>query len=275
MFRTSNPALGRNPVYGQAQSWEDLESQGRAEPAPRAASEPKQMTLQGTVNKTFFLLALCVTTALLGFNGITSGAAWAMPAMWGGAIGGFVLVLVSVFRPQFSPVTAPLYSLSEGFFVGGISGWYAQAFAEESGLLNTALIFNAVLLTFGIAGGLLTAYSMRLIRPGRTFYSATIAATFGLVIYGLVAMVAGLAGADSLWSVYDPNNGGLVSIGFSLFVVLIASANLVLDFDLINNGVKARAPRYMEWYSGMALMITLVWLYIEVLRLLAKLQSRE
>lgn len=284
MFRTSNPAF-RNEAFQPAQTWGDLERDGRIDrapeargpqaPAARATAAPKSMTIQGTVNKTFFLLALCIVTSVFTWNGFVAGATWVMPAMFGGLIGGLILAMIGIFAPKTTPVTAPLYATAEGFFLGGISAFYASRFATEEGMLNTALIFNAILLTFGITGGLLTAYSMRLIRPNRTFYNITITATFGIVIYALIAMVTGFLGNDSLWSVYDPSNGGLLSIGFSLFVVALASANLILDFDIINNGVKARAPRYMEWFGAMGIMITLVWLYIEVLRLLAKLQSRD
>lgn len=291
MFRTSNPAFSRNEAYQPAQTWDDLADQGRiddmpAEVAPsRASAGGKVMTVQGAVNKSFFLLALCTTTAIIGWN-ITTSADPIISPMWlllGGGLGGLLVSLVCIFAPKTTPVTAPLYATLEGFFLGAISAFYAQRFgdptpAAEGGkavALNTGLIFNAILLTFGITGGMLVGYTTKLIRPGPVFRNGVIAATLGVCLYGLIAFVAAMFGAPGLASVYDPSNGGLVSIGFSAFVVLLASANLILDFDMIHNAARSRAPRYMEWYSAFGLMVTLVWLYLEVLRLLAKLQSRE
>lgn len=281
MFRTSNPAFARQPEFQPAQSWDDLQSQGRVDSLPgtstTAASGGKHMTVQGTVNKSFFLLALCVGTALLGWNITMSPDPIISPGlmMIGSLIGGLVVAMICCFAPKTSPVTAPLYALIEGFFVGGISAVYAVRFAKEGGALNTEMVFNAALLTFGILGGLLTGYSVGLIRPGPWFRNAVIAGTVGVCLYGAVAMVAALFGSFSLASVYDPTNGGLISIGFSLLVVGLASANLVLDFESIEMGARHRAPRYMEWYGAFGLLVTLVWLYLEILRLLGKLRSSD
>jgi len=205
-----------------------------------------------------------------------------MLVVMGGGILGFIIALVCTFKPTTAPITAPLYALCQGFFVGGISAVYAARFStpvsasvggSTSGMsLNSGLIFNAALLTFGILGALCFAYGSRLIRPGPWFRNTVIVGTLGACAYALIAMVASMFGAPSLASVYDPNNGGLISIGFSLLLVCLASANLVLDFEMIEHGVNARAPRYMEWYGAFGLMVTLVWLYLEVLRLLAKLR---
>ena len=292
MFRTSNPAMN-NPAFAPAETWAgDINATTTTEPSVRdvRAARPKSttMTLQGTVNKSAFLIAVCVVLAMVGWsisldeaNNMTG---LGMLALGGGAIGGMILALATIFKPNWSPVTAPIYAAFEGLFVGGISAMYAsfitpdpgQAADGVAGMLNTGLIFNAGLLTFGIFGGLLGAYSFKLIRPNRLFYNITIVGTLGVMMYAMIAMVGGFfLGFDSLLSVYDPNNGGLISIGFSLLLVGLASANLVLDFDLANNGIKNGAPKYFEWYMGFALLVTLVWLYIEVLRLLAKLQSRD
>lgn len=287
MFRTSNPAL-RNNVFAPAQTWDDVERQGLGHEIPEASEAPapsaarsSTMTLQGTVNKTGFLLTLCTGAAVLTWGGAVNDptAAWPMLTAFGGAIAGLITALICIFAPKTSPITAPLYAIFEGAFLGGVSYIYAKNIghtkAGADGALNTQLIFNAILLTFGIAGGMLAAYSTKLIRPNRMFYNAVISATFGLCLYGLVAFIAALFGHFSLASVYDPRNGGMISIGFSGFVVVLASANLILDFDIINNGVRNRAPKYMEWYGGFSTLVTLVWLYLEVLRLLSKLQSRK
>jgi uncharacterized YccA/Bax inhibitor family protein len=277
MFRTHNPAL-KNDVFAPAQTWQDLDARGDAQgiaEAP-AASKPRTMTIQGTVNKTAILLVLCIISAVIGWNLSMSNPALSSVLWIGGMVGGLLIALVTVFKPAASPVTAPLYALFMGAFTGTVSAWYAQSFADSSGALNTGLIVNAALLTFGIAGGLLTAYTFRIIRPGRMFRNVTITLTFGLVIYGLIAMVAGFfMGNYSLASVYDPNNGGMLSIGFSLFVIALASANLVLDYQLIEEGANNKAPKHMEWYGGFAVLVTLIWMYLEILRLLAKLQSRD
>lgn len=288
MFRTSNPAFSRNDAFAPAQSWDDLQQQGRAGDFPVAESvaapaDPRVMTMQGTVNKTFFLLAICVATSLITWNFVGQGKMeWAMAATFGGAIAGFIVAMICCFAPRTAPITAPIYAAVEGLFVGGVSAMYAARFGGQMGTdasgqlkgvtLNSGLVMNAVLLTFGIMGGLLVGYSTGVIRPGRWFRNAVIAGTIGACFYGLIAMVAAMFGSFSLASVYDPSNGGAISIGFSLLMMALASGNLVLDFDLINNGVKNRAPRHMEWYGAFGLMVTLVWLYLETLRLLSKLR---
>lgn len=292
MFRTSNPAW-RNEAFQPAQTWGDLERQGRAHAVPGASAEKdavesvraaqgdrsKSMSVQGVVNKTSFLLFLCVCTAMVGWNLTTSADPVVNPGLVliGGMIGGLITGLVCCFAPRTAPVTAPLYALFQGFFVGGVSAFYAIRFADKAAAdgsvqLNTALIFNAALLTFGILGGMLLGYKTGLIRSGPVFRRVVVTATLGALLYGAVAMIAALFGSFSLASVYDPSNGGLISIGFSVLLVGIASANLVLDFDMVEVGVKNGAPRSMEWYAGFGLLVTLIWLYLEVLRLLAKLR---
>lgn len=287
MFRTSNPAFTRNSAFSPAQTWDDLESQGRAgdmpgQAKPVRAASPTTMTVQGTVNKTFFLLALAVTTAVFAWTQALS-AEPIVPVgllMFGGAIGGLIVGMICCFAPKTAPITAPLYALLEGLFLGGISAYYAQRFGgnptpQAGGAamsLNTGLIFNAMLLTFGILGGLLVGYTTKIIRPGPIFRNVVMAGTLGVCIYFVIAMVAGMFGSFSLASVYSPSNGGMVSIGFSLLLVALAAGNLVLDFEFIHEGVRNGAPRRMEWYGAFGLMVSLVWLYLEVLRLLAKLR---
>ncbi len=282
MFRTSNPAF-RNEAFRPAQTWDDLRQQGRIDELPTA--EPvramtsvgaKTMTLQGTVNKTGFLITLCTGAAVLGWTATLEWGYSPMLVLFGGMIGALVVGLICSFAPKTSPFLSPIYAILEGGFLGGLSAYFATRFGGQEGdALNTGLIFNAILLTFGIAGGMLAGYSTGLIRPGPIFRNTVIAATLGVCLYGVLAMILGLFGVTNLLSVYDPSNGGLVSVGFSAFVVVLASANLVLDFDMVHNGVRNRAPKYMEWYGGFATLVTLAWLYVEVLRLLSKLQSRE
>lgn len=283
MFRTSNPAL-RNDAFAPAQTWDDLEAQGRGgfnEAPDVVASRPvasNTMTLNGTVNKSFFCLALCVVTATVTWTIAgrgNEGLAYMM-AM-GGGLAAFIVGIITAFKPNASPVTAPLYAALEGLFVGGISAIFAGWASSKTGgaKLDGAMVFNAVVLTFGIAGGVLAGYKFGLIRPSRGFYNFVIAATLGLCFYGLIAFMMAMFGNTSLASVYSPRNGGMISLGFSAFVILLASANLVLDFDMVANGVRSKAPKYMEWYGAYAILVTLVWLYIEVLRLLSKLRSND
>lgn len=307
MFRSGNPTLN-NPAFQSAQSWTDLEAQGRFSPETRAAAGAKAgkvpyFTIQGAVNKTALAIAICVVAAITTWNlcigdGTNHTLGWGLTI--GGALIGMILGFIIAFFPRSAPFLTVLYAVAEGLFVGGISAVYAlwagnrqggaefetSSLSETGGLVlaqsggqalqpNTELVINAVLLTFGIAGGLLAAYTFRLIRPNRMFYNITLVGTLGVALYGLVAIIASMFGSYSLASVYDPNNGGLIAIGFSLLVVGLASMNLVLDFDMISNAARNRAPKYMEWYGAFGVLVTLVWLYISLLRLLAQLQSRD
>jgi uncharacterized YccA/Bax inhibitor family protein len=183
--------------------------------------------------------------------------------MWGGAIGGLVLALITVFKKTWSPVTAPLYALVEGFFLGAISAVYNAKF--------DGIVMQAVMLTFGIMFALLFAYRSGLIKATENFKLGVVAATGGIALVYLASIVLGFFGIN----IPMIHEAGWVGIAFSLFVVAIASLNLVLDFDFIETGVEQGAPKYMEWYGAFGLMVTLVWLYLELLRLLSKLQSRD
>ncbi|MGB3393812.1 MAG: Bax inhibitor-1/YccA family protein [Stenotrophomonas sp.] len=227
----------------------------------------RTMTLNGTVNRTGILLLLAVLTAAFTWNHTFTAngelAAGAQLYLWGGLIGGFVLALVTIFKKNWAPVSAPLYALAEGLFLGAISAIYE---ARLQGI-----VFQAVLLTFGTLFALLFAYRSGLIKATENFKLGVVAATGGIALVYLATIVLGFFNI-SIPFIHD---SGLIGIGFSLFVVVIAALNLVLDFDFIESGVEAGAPKYMEWYGAFGLMVTLVWLYLEFLRLLSKLQSRN
>lgn len=258
MIRSGNPALKESTFL-------DLGS------GTVVSRDAGAMTLNGTVNKTGILLLLSVLTAAFAWTQSVvtgpDGTAMVAPGVTiyalGGAIGGFILAMVTVFQKTWSPVTAPLYALVEGFFLGAISAVFE--------LKYPGIVFQAVVLTFGTLGALLAAYRSGLIRATENFKLGVVAATGGIALVYLVSMGLRLFGKD----IPLIHESGLVGIGFSLFVVVIAALNLVLDFDFIESGVEAGAPKYMEWYGAFGLMVTLVWLYIEFLRLLAKLQSRD
>lgn len=223
------------------------------------------MTINGTVNKMGILLLLVVVPAAWMWNQVMS--AWEPsqalgPAMLG-AIGGFVMALVTMFKKTWAPVTAPIYAMLQGLFLGGISAAYNVQFQ--------GLPMQAVALTFGTLAVMLVAYRTGLVRATENFKLGVVAATGGIAMLYLVSIVMGLFGARMPFI----HESGLVGIGFSLFVVVIAALNLVLDFDFIEKGSEMGAPRYMEWYAAFGLLVTLVWLYLEILRLLAKLQSRD
>ncbi|ALN64009.1 MULTISPECIES: Bax inhibitor-1/YccA family protein [Lysobacter] len=224
------------------------------------------MTLNGTVNKTGVLLLLTVITASFAWSQVQItelGAIGAGPYVWGGAIGGLILALVTTFKKTWAPVTAPLYALVEGFFLGAISSIFEAKFP--------GIVIQAVMLTFGTLFALLFAYRSGLIKATENFKLGVAAATGGIFLIYLATMVLGLFNINIPYI----HESGLIGIGFSLFVVVVAAMNLVLDFDFIETGVEQGAPKYMEWYGAFGLMVTLVWLYIEFLRLLSKLQSRN
>ena len=225
------------------------------------------MTLNGTVNKTGFLLLLTVLTAAFAwsraFGADGNLAAGFQAYVWGGAIGGFVLALVTVFKKEWSPVTAPLYAIVEGFFLGAISALYNH--------LYEGIVMQAVMLTFGTLFALLFAYRSGLIKATENFKLGVVAATGGIALVYLATIVLGFFNIN-IPMIHD---NGIVGIGFCLGVVVVAALYLVLDFDFIETGVERGAPKYMEWYGAFGLMVTLVWLYIEFLRLLSKLQSRN
>ena len=224
----------------------------------------RAMTLNGTVNKTGLLLLLCVMTAAFAWSQVSTpaGIVGAGPYMWGGLIGGLVLALVTIFKKEWAPVSAPLYAIVEGLFLGAISAMYNH--------LYEGIVMQAVLLTFGTLFAMLFCYRSGLIKATENFKMGVAAATGGIFLVYLASMVLGMFGIQ----IPMIHESGLVGIGFSLVVVVVAALNLVLDFDFIETGVEKGAPKYMEWYGAFGLIVTLVWLYIEFLRLLSKLQSR-
>jgi uncharacterized YccA/Bax inhibitor family protein len=223
------------------------------------------MTLNGTVNKTAFLLVVTLAGALYTWNLFFSsqGTANLMPYVLGGAIGGLVVALVTVFKKQWSPVTAPLYAGLEGLFIGAVSAMFEQKFP--------GIVMQAVGLTFGTLAALLLAYRSGLIRATENFKLGVFAATGGIALLYLANIVMGFFGT----SIPFIHEGGWLGIAFSAVVVVVAALNLVLDFDFIESGVEQGAPKYMEWYAAFGLLVTLIWLYLEILRLLSKLQSRD
>ena len=222
------------------------------------------MTIKGTVNKVFLMLLLVVLGAGYTWKFMATENMAAMQTyMLIGGIGGFITALITVFRMQWSPITAPIYAVLEGLFLGGISAFFNAKFP--------GIVVNAVALTFGTLFALLFAYRSGMIKVTDNLRLGIVAATGGIAIAYFISFILGLFGIN----IGFIHSNGTVGIIFSLVVVVVAALNLVLDFDFIENGARAGAPKYMEWYGAFGLMVTLIWLYIEFLRLLSKLSSRN
>jgi uncharacterized YccA/Bax inhibitor family protein len=224
-------------------------------------SGAKTMSLQGTVNKVGILLALVIGGALFTWNQFysTGSAGFLMPV---GLFGGMIFAVITMFRPTLAMYTAPIYAILQGLFLGGISA------AFES--MYPGIVIQATGLTFGTLASLLVLYKTGVIKPTENFRLMIVSATMGIAVLYAISFVMSLFGSG----IGFIHSNGLFGIGFSLFVVGIAAMNLVLDFDFIEDGAERGAPRYMEWFGAFALMVTLIWLYLEMLRLLAKIRSR-
>lgn len=248
-MRTSNPTLGNDAFYT---------------PGLRR-TESLGMTVEGVVIKTGILLLICLLSAGWVWMRFTKPGAnleelqtWSLIA----AITGFVVALVTTFKKEWSPITAPLYAGIEGIFIGAISLVLEMSFP--------GIVLQAATCTFGTLGAMLFAYQSGLIKVTDKFKMMVVAATGGIMIAYLIMIGLSFFGVN----VSFLTGNGLFSIGFSLFVVAIAALNFVLDFDFIEQAAQKGAPKILEWYGAFALMVTMIWLYIEFLRLLSKLRSR-
>lgn len=265
MIGNSNPALNEDTF---------------SIPVSQLESNRSVMTLGNTVLKSLTLVGICIVAATFtwGLTTTTEGGKLvvdmgvAMPWMLGGAIGGLVVAMITIFKPKAAPFTAPLYAVLEGLFLGAISAFYEATFgsAEGTNPMFSGIVVQAIALTMAVTLVMLTLYGTRVIRVTDKLRAGIIAAT------GAVFLVYIASFALSFFGVQIPylHSSGPIGIGISLVIVGIAAFNLLLDFDLIERGVQTGAPKYMEWYAGFALLVTLVWLYLEILRLLSKLRSR-
>lgn len=226
-------------------------------------NESNAMTVRGTVNKTAILLLLVLLPAAWTWNLLAKGSALASPMMIAGLIGGLIFSLVTVFKKEWAPVTAPLYAVAEGLFLGAISAVFQASYP--------GIALQAFSLTMATLLVMLAAYQSGWIRATEGFKLGVVAATGGIALVYLAGMVLSLFGVN-LSFLYG---NGLMSILFSVFVCGIAAMNFVLDFEFIQQGARGGIPKYMEWYGAFALMVTIVWLYVEILRLLSKLRSRN
>lgn len=245
-MKTSNPALNQKIIRDYTYS----------------NTESGVMTIQGTVNKVAFLFMLTLAGAFFTWNKFAAGASvtgW----MAIGGIGGFVVALITMFNKKHAGVLAPIYAVLEGLFLGAISAFFAAAY--------DGIVMRAVLLTMAVLFSMLFLYKSRIIKVTQKFRAGVVAATVGIAVAYFFSFILGLFGMNMSFMY----GGGTMGIVISLVIVGVAALNLVLDFDFIENGANAGLPKYFEWYGAFGLMVTLVWLYLEILRLLAMLSGRD
>lgn len=262
MFRSGNPAL---KVFDKPQT------------LPGFGSDAKTMTIAGTVNAAFILVSLCAASAIASWMMLTSKGASdvAMPVVIGSFLGGLVTSIIMWFSPRTAPFVSPIYAICEGILLGAISLVVASRVGGPSGPA-TGMVFQAIILTFGIAFSLLIGYKSGLIRVGSTVKRCMVAALGGITLYFIAGMLLPLAGIQMplFYEMFGWGKAGMIGIGFSGLMLVLASLFLVLDFQSIEAGAQSGAPKYMEWYGAYSLLATLIWIYLEALRLLSKLRSR-
>lgn len=244
LFESNNPVL-KEKTFQQAHQLEYTET----------------MTMNGVIGKMAFLLAMVLAAAVYSWGQFAKGEN-VMPLVLGGAIGGLIIGLVITFKKEWSPYLAPAYALAQGLFLGAISAFY--------GSLYDGIVLQAVGITIATFIAMLVLYRARIIRATEKFKAIIFTATAGIAIFYLIAFGLGF------FNIHIPflHEGSMVGIIFSLVVTVVAALNLILDFDMIENGVAQGAPKFFEWFGSFALLVTLVWLYLEVLRLLSKVNSR-
>lgn len=242
--KSSNPTLGKNSLNRVFNS---------------AAADAGVMTINGTVNKMIISLVLVFATAYFSWNQAVAGGS---SLMYIGAIGGFIVAMITIFKAEWAAYTTPAYSILEGLFLGGISAYFNQ--------MLPGIVFQAVVLTFGVAFAMLFTYRTGLIKATGKFKRGIIAATGGIAIFYLISIVSSFFGGG-----INLANMGLFGIGVQLVIVVIAALNLILDFDIIERLQQQGAPKVMEWYGAFSLMVTLVWLYLEILKLLSIISGRD
>ncbi len=255
LTKSSNPVFGKN-IFNRSV----------------AGTDDGVMTVNGTMNKTGLMLLIVIFAATFTWRKFFAAIDPATPGVlpqgvmvWSmvGAIGGLITALITTFSPRRAAMTAPIYAVFEGLFLGAISAMFEAMYP--------GLVMRAVSLTFGVFFIMLLLYRSGTIRATDKFKTIIFAATGGIALVYLISFIVGLFGVN-LGFMYG---NGMIGIGFSLFVVAIAALNLILDFDMIEQGAAAYAPKYMEWYGAFGLMVTLIWLYMEMLRLLSKFASRD
>jgi len=249
IFKSGNPALNEN-VFKQI----------------TLTDASNAMTVRGTMNKLGLMLIFMMAGAFYTWSGFSKGQN-VQGLMLVGAIGGFIVAMIIAFKREWAPYLAPAYGILEGLFLGAISAMYSFAFADKM----PNIITNAVGLTIGTAVAMFLLYNFRIIKATERFKSVVFTATAGIAIFYLIVMVVRMFGVNMPFM----HDSSPLGIGISLFIVGIAALNLIMDFDMIERGAATGAPKYMEWYGAFGLMVTLVWLYLEILRLLSRFASNK
>jgi uncharacterized YccA/Bax inhibitor family protein len=260
LFKSGNPALSENRF--------------RDTVLADVVNTDNAMTVKGTLNKFGFLFLLTMASAWYSWTkALEGGDVWTLVLI--GVFGGLGVAIAITFKKQWSEYLAPLYALLEGLFVGAISAFYEYSFASKQGAYAggySGIVFQAVALTFCVVAAMYLLYKFEVIKVTQKFRAIVFTATAGIALFYLVCWIISFFGVSAPSFVFQ---GTALGIGFSVFVVALAALNLVLDFDMIEKGAESGAPKYMEWYGAFGLLVTIVWLYIELLRLLAKLNSKD
>lgn len=251
LFQSDNPTLSQK-IFSRSLS----------------QSDAGVMTVRGSIGKFGFLLFMVLAAASYTWYLYYNNQQQTMVTlMWVGIIGGLISVLVICFKPTLAPYLSPAYGILEGFFLGAISAVLNDAFSER----YPGLVMQAVGLTFGVALAMFLLYNFRVIKATEKFKSTIFAATAGIAIFYVITLLLRVFGVNIPF-MYDSS---LLGIGISLFIVAIAALNLIIDFDMIEKGAELGAPKYMEWYGAFGLLVTMVWLYIEILKLLSRFAGRK
>lgn len=249
LFKSGNPTLSEK-VFNRSLEWQQTDV----------------MTEKGTLNKFGLMMILLLAAASFTWKAAADGKN-IVPWIIGGAIAGLIIALVLVFKHQWASVLAPVYALAEGVFVGGVSAFYNYAFAKTA----PGIVMQAVGLTFGVVIAMFILYRTGVIKATEKFKMVVITATAGIALFYALSMILRIFGVD-MPLIHESTTMGIV---FSLIVVAVAALNLILDFDMIQQGARQGAPKYMEWYGAFGLMVTIIWLYLEILRLLSKFAERK
>ncbi len=252
LFKSGNPTLRESAFEGTIL---------------QGISTGEEMTLRGTMNKFGFMFLMMMGTCAFSWSQFYKGVN-PTPMMLIGVFGGLIVALIMTFKRQWSPYLAPAYALLQGLFVGAVSAYYDFAFQTS----YPGIVMQAVGLTLIVAMVMFVLYQTRVIRVTQKFRSIILIATASIMIFYLVKWIASLAFGATIGAFTNASTP--LGIGFSIVVVCLAALNLLLDFDMIEKGVENKAPKYMEWYGAFGLLVTLVWLYLEILRLLSKLKER-
>jgi len=269
MLRSNNPVL-TGDTFNKPMTWDQFQSSPGARGSAISDARSYQMTIAGTITATLILLAVTAASAVAGWAWLKPNPQLIMPVWIGTVVVGFFSYLAVSRLPKYAMFTAPVFAVVEGLFCGAVSVFYATKFGTNPG--GPALIMTAVLATFGVSGAMLGAYYFRIIRATPVFTRIVVAATGGLFFLFIAQILLRFVFGFTIPYIWET---GPIGIGFSLFIVGLAAANLVLDFDYIEKGVDEGLPKAYEWVGAFGLLVTLVWLYVSILRLLAMLRADE